>query len=92
VVNFFGHATFKPKIKRDNLEDLDVDRNIMFTYVLKEVGCQNMDLAQVGIQWFSSFEHGIERSVFNIPLTIFQLYFRTVSSIVQNMLHVSASP
>ena len=49
-------------------------------------------LAQIGIQRFGSCEHGNERSCFNKRLTIFQLYFQTVSSLVQNMLHVSASP
>jgi hypothetical protein len=35
-VNVFAHATFKPKIERENLEDVDVDRNIAFKYVLKD--------------------------------------------------------
>jgi len=49
-------------------------------------------LAQVGIQRFSSYEHGNERSVFNKRQTIFQPYFQTVSSTVQTMLHVLTSP
>jgi hypothetical protein len=49
-------------------------------------------LARVGIQRFSSCKHGNERSVVNKRLTIFQPYFQTVSSIVQNILHVLASP
>jgi len=28
LVHFYAHATFKPKIERENLEDLDLERII----------------------------------------------------------------
>ena len=49
-------------------------------------------LDEVGIQRFSSCEHGNESSIFNKLLTIFQPHSQAVSSIVQTMLHVPASP